>query len=138
METTERRLQGWEATLGAITLFVEDLAACKDFYQLAFQTDPVFEEGDSVVFRVDDVLINLLAERAVPELIDPAPMAPASAGTRAVYTLHVEDVDAIVALLAAADIELLNGPIDRWWGPRTASFRDPSGHIWEIASQAGD
>jgi len=27
----------------------------------------------------------------------------------------------------------LNGPIDRPWGIRTASFRDPGGHIWEIA-----
>jgi hypothetical protein len=29
--------------------------------------------------------------------------------------------------------ELLNGPIDRPWGIRTASFRAPGGHIWEIA-----
>ncbi|MDQ3782600.1 MAG: VOC family protein, partial [Actinomycetota bacterium] len=28
---------------------------------------------------------------------------------------------------------LLNGPVDRPWGVRTASFRDPAGHIWEIA-----
>jgi uncharacterized glyoxalase superfamily protein PhnB len=29
--------------------------------------------------------------------------------------------------------ELVNGPMDRPWGIRTASFRDPAGHLWEIA-----
>ncbi len=28
---------------------------------------------------------------------------------------------------------LLNGPVDRPWGMRTASFTDPGGHIWELA-----
>jgi len=31
-------------------------------------------------------------------------------------------------------VKLLNGPMDRPWGNRTASFRDPGGHIWEIAT----
>lgn len=35
---------------------------------------------------------------------------------------------------AVQGIELLNGPIDRWWGPRTASFSDLDGHVWEIAT----
>ena len=35
--------------------------------------------------------------------------------------------------LKSRGVELLNGPIDRPWGIRTASFRDPGGHIWEIA-----
>jgi len=37
------------------------------------------------------------------------------------------------AELAARGVTLLNGPIDRPWGVRTASFQDPGGHIWEIA-----
>jgi lactoylglutathione lyase len=37
------------------------------------------------------------------------------------------------AELTARGVELLNGPIDRPWGIRTASFIDPGGHIWEIA-----
>jgi catechol 2,3-dioxygenase-like lactoylglutathione lyase family enzyme len=35
--------------------------------------------------------------------------------------------------LPARGVELLNGPIDRLWGIRTASFHDPAGHLWEIA-----
>lgn len=49
------------------------------------------------------------------------------------FTLTVDDVDAICAELATRDVELLNGPMDRPWRVRTASLRDPAGHIWEIA-----
>jgi catechol 2,3-dioxygenase-like lactoylglutathione lyase family enzyme len=42
-------------------------------------------------------------------------------------------VDAACAELAERGVQLLNGPLDRPWGVPTASFRDPGGHIWEIA-----
>jgi uncharacterized glyoxalase superfamily protein PhnB len=48
-------------------------------------------------------------------------------------TIPVDDVDVRCAELAALGVELLNGPMDRPWGIRTASFTDPAGHIWEIA-----
>ena len=37
------------------------------------------------------------------------------------------------AELARRGVELINGPMDRPWGVRTACFADPAGHIWEIA-----
>lgn len=49
------------------------------------------------------------------------------------FTLPVDDVDAMCEELAARGVTLLNGPMDRPWGIRMASFRDPGGHIWEIA-----
>jgi uncharacterized glyoxalase superfamily protein PhnB len=39
----------------------------------------------------------------------------------------------LCAILSERGIVLINGPMDRPWGPRTASFADPSGHIWEVA-----
>ena len=42
-------------------------------------------------------------------------------------------MDAVCAELARRGVQLLNGPMDRPWGIRTASFTDPAGHIWEIA-----
>nr|MBA3528351.1 VOC family protein [Propionibacteriaceae bacterium] len=67
-----------------------------------------------------------------PELIEPAAVAPRDAGSRTVFTLEVDDIDATCERLRGLGVELLNGPIDRPWGPRTASFQDPGGHIWEI------
>ena len=55
------------------------------------------------------------------------------AGVRFQFTLGVDDVDAMCEELKKRGVDLLNGPLDRPWGIRTASFRDPGGHIWEIA-----
>jgi len=46
---------------------------------------------------------------------------------------EVEDVNVMCAELVTRGVELLNGPMDRTWGLRTASVRDPGGHFWEIA-----
>lgn len=124
---------GWAGGIGAVTLFVDNLEEARSFYRTAFGQPVVFEDSDSAVFRVGDVLVNLLAVSAAPELIEPATVAPRGAGSRCMLTVHVDDVDATCADLQARGIELLNGPVDRPWGPRTASFQDPSGHIWEIA-----
>jgi uncharacterized glyoxalase superfamily protein PhnB len=39
----------------------------------------------------------------------------------------------VCSALQEIGVDLVNGPIDRPWGRRTASFADPSGHVWEIA-----
>ena len=123
----------WPTGIFDITLFVEDLAAAKGFYGRAFGLAVVFEDANSAVFRFGDTMINLLDVAAAPELIAPATIAPAAVGSRLVLTVQVDDVDALCARLQANGVTLLNGPMDRPWGPRTASFQDPGGHIWEIA-----
>lgn len=124
---------GWPGGIAAVTLFVEDLAAAREFYQRVFGLPQVFEDDNSVVFRFGETLVNLLETAAAPELIEPARVADLAAGSRFQLTLQVEDVDRVCEELAASGVELLNGPTDRPWGVRTASFRDPAGHIWEIA-----
>ncbi len=49
------------------------------------------------------------------------------------FTITVDDVDATCAELTARGVELINGPMNRPWGIRTACFADPAGNIWEIA-----
>jgi len=124
----------WPATIWAITLVTDDLEATDRFYREVFGLEPVFGDDASSVFRFGEVLVNLLGRSAAPELVDPAPVAPAEAGVRSVFTVQVDDVDAWCATLRERGVELLNGPVDRPWGPRTASFRDPSGQTWEISS----
>jgi catechol 2,3-dioxygenase-like lactoylglutathione lyase family enzyme len=119
--------------IAAITLFAEDLDATRAFYLEVFRLPVYFEDDASVVFRFGATLINLLKVEEAPSLIEPARVAAPDAGSRMQFTLDVDDVDAMCAELAARGVELLNGPMDRPWGIRTASFTDPAGHIWEIA-----
>jgi lactoylglutathione lyase len=125
-------VENW-ANISAITLFVEDLDTAKTFYENAFGLPLHFEDPHSAVFKFGHTLVNLLVEPAVPELISPAALAPGTAGSRVQFTVTVDDVDAMCAELVGRGVELLNGPIDRPWGIRTASFVDPNGYIWEIA-----
>ena len=116
-----------------ITLFVEDLQRSKSFYQDVFDLAVVFEDEDSAVFKFENMSINLLKITAAPDLIEPAAVASREAGSRFQFTIGVDDVDAVCAELAGRGVALLNGPMNRPWGIRTASFTDPGGHIWEIA-----
>jgi catechol 2,3-dioxygenase-like lactoylglutathione lyase family enzyme len=125
--------RSWPGPIFAITLFVEDVDAAKQFYQEVFNLPVEFEDTNSAVFNFGNTLINLLAISEAPELIAPAPVAPRESGARYQLTIQVDDVDAVCTELRRRGVELLNGPIDRPWGIRTATFRDPGGHIWEIA-----
>jgi catechol 2,3-dioxygenase-like lactoylglutathione lyase family enzyme len=126
-------MAAWPGSVQAITLFVEDLDVAKAFYGKVFGLPVMFEDSSSAVFRFDNTLINLLSTSAAGELVEPARVADQDAGARMQFTLEVDDVDAMCADLEQRGVRLLNGPMDRPWGIRTASFADPAGHIWEIA-----
>jgi lactoylglutathione lyase len=120
-------------SIGAITMFTEDLERSKTFYQEVFGLPLAFEDQDSAVFEFGPTLVNLLKIPAAGELIEPGTVAGRDTGSRYQLTIGVDDVDAVCAELARRGVTLLNGPMDRPWGIRTASFTDPGGHIWEIA-----
>jgi catechol 2,3-dioxygenase-like lactoylglutathione lyase family enzyme len=123
----------WPGGIAAITLFQEDLATARRFYEQVFGLPVYFEDESSAVFRFGETLVNLLSVAAAPELVAPADVATQESGVRVQLTLGVDDVDAVCERLKERGAEILNGPVDRPWGIRTASFRDPGGHVWEIA-----
>jgi len=129
----EQLMSTWPGPITAITLFVEDLGSARRFYQEVFGLPITYEDENSAVFTFGSTMINLLKISEAPELIGPAKVAGPEAGSRMQFTLTVDDVDAMCAELTSRGVKLLNGPMDRSWGIRTAAFRDPAGHIWEIA-----
>ena len=122
-------------SVGAITLFVEDPRRSKSFYEQVFDAPAVYEDEDAATFRFDNTLVNLLSLPAARELVEPGTIASRESGSRFQLTIWVDDADATCAELATRGVKLLNGPTNREWGVRTASFTDPDGHIWEIAQQ---
>lgn len=123
----------WPGPIFAVTLFVEDLDATKGFYQRVFGLPIEHQDAVSAVFKFKNTLINLLKTTEAPGLVNPARVASPEAGSRFVFTIQVDDVDRLSAELVSRGATLINGPLDRPWGIRTASFADPAGHIWEIA-----
>ncbi|MCU1587009.1 MAG: glyoxalase [Frankiales bacterium] len=120
----------WPGPITAITLLTDDVATTKAFYAEVFGLPVVYEDEASAVFRFGSQLINLLRTSEAPEVIAPAEVGN---GPRMLLTLTVEDVDATCEEVQRRGVTLLNGPADRPWGVRTATFADPAGHLWEIA-----
>lgn len=120
-------------SIDAITLFVEAPERSKRFYEEVFGLPVIYEDDNSAVFKFENTIVNLLAVSEAPGLIDPAAVAGREAGSRFVFSIWVDDTDAVCEQLAEHGVALLNGPMNREWGKRTASFTDPDGHIWEVA-----
>jgi lactoylglutathione lyase len=119
--------------LSVITLFAEDLAPVKSFYQDVLGLQVLFDGESQAVFKFQNLVINLTGASDPLKLIAPAAVASREAGSRFQLVIQVDDVDAACAELTRHGVTLLNGPEDRPWGVRTASFTDPAGHIWEVA-----
>ncbi len=125
----------WQKRIGAITLFVEDVAASRAFYRKVFELEP-FDDGETNVgFKLTDQYFFLTASSAASDMIAPLAAGSAGDGPRLVFAIIVEDVDAVAAELKDKGVALINGPEDRFWGMRTLNFADPDGYVWEIATE---
>ena len=98
-------------SVGAITMFVDDPNRSKEFYERVFGVSPVFEDDDAVAFEFENLIVNLLVERAAPELIEPTPVAGREAGSRFQLTIFVEDADAVVEQLRSAGVAIALYPL---------------------------
>jgi catechol 2,3-dioxygenase-like lactoylglutathione lyase family enzyme len=121
--------------VGVITLFVADPQASKAFYARVLDADAVWEDANSVVFKLDNgMMINLLQRGGpVAELLGSRPAA--EPGASFLLTVWVDDCDATYAVLRERGAEFDAPPVDRPWGVRTAAFADLDGFVWEIAQQ---
>lgn len=119
--------------LNVINLFADDLERTKTFYREVLGMTLVFEDPNHNVFKLENLIVNLVDRPAAESLVAPAFVAPADAGAWAVLSVFVDDLAVACAELVERGVELVNGPVDRPWGVRTASFFDPGGNLWEVA-----
>ena len=97
-------------SVGAITLFVEDLERAKSFYEQAFELPVIYEDENSAVFGFENMVVNLLVTSAAHGLIDPAVVAGPEAGSRFQLTIWVDDADAVCAELATRGVRAAQRP----------------------------
>ena len=120
--------------VGAIVLFVEDVARAKAFYQDVLGLSPRFEDESSAVVGLDNTMIVLLQLVAALGLLAGEHVGTAGGASPTFQlSVFVEDVDRAHSQLVAKGVQFFIDPVDREWGQRTAHFRDPDGYIWELA-----
>lgn len=82
--------------------------------------------GDSRLFIVDEFPeMNCFGPRSI-------------GGSPVSIHLYVEDADAFVAHAVASGAELKMPVQDMFWGDRYGQVRDPSGHVWSVATRKQD
>lgn len=80
----------WDKEIGAITLFVEDVAVSKAFYQNVFELAPFDDSGETNVgFKLTDVYFFLTLSSTAPDMIAPLAAGSAGNGPRHVFAIIV-------------------------------------------------
>lgn len=114
-----------------VNLFVEDLVACRKFYDRIFRAPIVFEDSVSVAFRFHGVTLHLF-DAADTKCLN-RPVSPDSgANARLMLSMWVDNVDAVFADTSERGLVVTSAPADRPWGTRSFTFLDPAGHCWEV------
>ena len=75
----------------------------------------------------------IMIESEWPTLTSRAPKPDGSSPV--VVFVYVEDVDQAVERAVAVGAQVLSPIQNQFWGDRTASIMDPSGHVWTIATR---
>lgn len=128
-------MAGFEPRISLITLGVQDLAGARRFYEagLGWQASPA-SQGDIVFYQLGGLALALFARAALAE---DAGVAPEGLGFRGITLAHnvrgPEEVDALLAVAAAAGAKIVRPAEAAFWGGRTGYFEDPDGHLWEVA-----
>jgi lactoylglutathione lyase len=121
--------------LGYVVLFVDDLDKLMEFYAKKVGLPIRLRAEGYAEFAVEGAKFALLARSRVAELLgaehagQPSPHAQQSA-----VTVIVDDVDRTFRELSSRGVPFLGAPADRPWGQRSVYFRDPEGHLVEIAT----
>src|SRR2546423_687698 len=84
-------------------MFVADRDRAKSFYEKAFDAESVYEDGHSIAFKFENMIVNLLVASEAHDLIAPAVVAGQDAGSRFQLTIGVDDVDAVCEARASRD-----------------------------------
>lgn len=119
--------------VGAVILFVEDLERSKAFYHDVLGLGVDFEDADSVGFKIEGLYFIVLQVARARMQLQGEPTATPRSGATGFLTTFTDEVDAVHADLVERGVDFFQKPNDQPWGMRTAYFKDPDGHVWELS-----
>jgi lactoylglutathione lyase len=121
-------------SMGPPVLFIKDLQQSKMFYVDVLGFTSVHEDDTSVAIMMgDDMVLLVTVDSATDMLEGETPDSPLGQKPSGMFNLFVDNVDAEYDRLSMDGVEFIIAPRDRYWGRRTAHFKDPDGFIWEIS-----
>lgn len=120
--------------ISMITLGVADVEAAARFYQEGLGLPRRESPPDVAFFPLAGTWLALYGREALAE---DAGLPAEGSGFRGVALAHnvatEAEVDAVVEQAVAAGGTLVKKPQRVFWGGYSGYFRDPDGHLWEVA-----
>ncbi|HYQ70511.1 MAG TPA: VOC family protein [Gammaproteobacteria bacterium] len=120
--------------ISMITLGVRDLAAAIEFYAHGLGFPRMESPPEVAFFTLNGTWLGLYGREALAE---DATVSAEGHGFEAFALAHNVDsereVDEVVSQAVDAGATLVKQPQKVFWGGYSGYFRDPDGHLWEVA-----
>ena len=127
-----------EQRLSLITLGVGDLAASIDFYEKLGWVRSMRAAEGVAFFQTGGMALVLYP---FADLAADAGLSPARSGSTGVALAYnarsKAETDAVLGEAGAAGAIMVKAAADTSWGGYSGYFRDPDGHLWEVAWNPG-
>lgn len=120
--------------ISIITLVVRDLEASSRFYKYGLGL-PISESAPGVAFfPLNGTWLSLYSREALAEDAQVPGEGSGFAGFALAHNVaSEEEVDQVMAQAVAAGATRVKTPQKVFWGGYSGYFKDPDGHLWEVA-----
>lgn len=127
-----------EQRVSMVTLGVADLDRSRTFYEALGWRGQTVQE--TVFFRAGALVVVLWGRSALASDagVQDVPEGRGFGGIALAHNVRSRaDVDAVLAAATSAGAQVTRPPADTFYGGYAGYFRDPDGHVWEIAHNPG-
>lgn len=120
--------------ISMITLGVRDLATSVKFYEQGLGFPRMDSPPEVAFFTLNGSWLGLYGREALAEDAQVSAAGSGFAGFTLAHNVHSEaEVDALIREAVNAGATLVKHPQKVFWGGYSGYFRDPDGHLWEVA-----
>lgn len=120
--------------ISMITLAVRDLAVATKFYEEGLGFTRMESPPAVAFFTLNGTWLALYGREALAEDAQVPAKGQGFEGFTLAHNVHSEaEVDAVIAQAVAAGATLVKPPQKVFWGGYSGYFKDPDGHLWEVA-----
>ena len=120
--------------ISMITLGVRDLSRAIEFYEKGMGFPRMESPPEVAFFTLDGTWLGLYGRESLAE---DATVSAEGQGFESFTLSHnvgsEEEVDEVVAQAVDAGAALVKQPQTVFWGGYSGYFKDPDGHLWEVA-----
>ena len=120
--------------MSMITLGVEDLNRSVAFYQNGLGFPRQGDEENVAFFNLNGTWLGLYGREALAEDAQVSAEGSGFNSFAIAHNVHSEqEVEAVMQTALDAGAELVKKPQKVFWGGFSGYFKDPDGHLWEVA-----